>query len=74
MLPSTRGARFAYAPNAIPNTLCRLSPLTPTHTRRFTSSLAGVCGADTPFPLAMEKIYLPDEIKVYDAIKRTVHF
>jgi 2-oxoisovalerate dehydrogenase E1 component beta subunit len=33
-----------------------------------------VCGADTPFPLAMEKIYLPDEIKVYDAIKRTVHF
>lgn len=23
-----------------------------------------VCGADTPFPLAMEKIYLPDELKV----------
>lgn len=23
-----------------------------------------VCGADTPFPLAMEKIYLPDEFKV----------
>ncbi len=33
-----------------------------------------VCGADTPFPLAMEKIYLPDELKVYDAIKRTVSF
>ena len=33
-----------------------------------------VCGADTPFPLAMEKLYLPDELKVYDAIKRTVEF
>ena len=36
--------------------------------------IARVCGADTPFPLAMEKIYLPDELKVYDAIKTTVEF
>ena len=36
--------------------------------------VARVCGADTPFPLAMEKIYLPDELKVYDAIKRTMEY
>ena len=36
--------------------------------------IARVCGADTPFPLAMEKIYLPDELKVYDAIKTTMEF
>jgi len=36
--------------------------------------IARVCGADTPFPLAFEKIYLPDELKVYDAIKKTVAF
>ena len=33
-----------------------------------------VCGSDTPFPLAFEKLYLPDELKVYDAIKRTVEY
>ena len=36
--------------------------------------IARVCGADTPFPLAFEKIYLPDELKVYDAIKKTAHY
>ena len=36
--------------------------------------IARVCGVDTPFPLAFEKLYLPDELKVFDAIKRTVHF
>eukprot|EP00320_Phaeocystis_rex_P019074 CAMPEP_0119074464 /NCGR_PEP_ID=MMETSP1178-20130426/72128_1 /TAXON_ID=33656 /ORGANISM="unid sp, Strain CCMP2000" /LENGTH=357 /DNA_ID=CAMNT_0007056623 /DNA_START=44 /DNA_END=1117 /DNA_ORIENTATION=+ len=36
--------------------------------------IARVCGADTPFPLAFEKLYLPDELKVYDAIKNTVEF
>lgn len=36
--------------------------------------IARVCGADTPFPLAMEKIYLPDELKVFDAIKKAVEF
>lgn len=29
-----------------------------------------VCGYDTPFPLAFEKIYLPDALKNYEAIKR----
>jgi 2-oxoisovalerate dehydrogenase E1 component beta subunit len=33
-----------------------------------------VCGADTPFPLAMEKVYLPDELKVYDAIRTAAHY
>ena len=41
---------------------------------RLEAPIARVCGADTPFPLAMEKIYLPDELKVYDAIKRTVAY
>jgi len=36
--------------------------------------IARVCGVDTPFPLALEKLYLPDELKVYDALKRTVHY
>jgi len=36
--------------------------------------IARVCGMDTPFPLAMEKVYLPDELKVYDAIKRTCEY
>lgn len=36
--------------------------------------IARVCGADTPFPLAFEKIYLPDEHKVFDAIMKSVHF
>jgi len=33
-----------------------------------------ITGADTPFPLAFEKLYLPDELKVYDAIKQTVAY
>ena len=36
--------------------------------------IARVCGMDTPFPLAFEKIYLPDELKVYDAIKKAVAY
>ena len=36
--------------------------------------IARVCGVDAPFPLAFEKLYLPDELKVFDAIKRTVRF
>ena len=36
--------------------------------------IARVCGADTPFPLAFEKLYLPDELKVYYAIKKAVEF
>ena len=37
-------------------------------------TLLQVCGADTPFPLAMEKIYLPDELKVFDAVKTAIEF
>ena len=38
------------------------------------SPIARVCGLDTPFPLAHEKEYLPDERKVYEAIQRTMHY
>lgn len=38
------------------------------------SPIARVCGLDTPFPLAHEKEYLPDERKVYEAIHRTMHY
>jgi len=36
------------------------------------SPVERVCGMDTPFPLVLEKHYLPNEIKVYDAILRVV--
>jgi len=35
---------------------------------RLESPLQRVCGFDTPFPLAFEKVYLPDKLRVYDAI------
>lgn len=38
------------------------------------SPIARVCGLDTPYPLAHEKEYMPDELKVYEAIVRTVNF
>jgi len=33
-----------------------------------------VCGLDTPFPLALEKLYLPDASKCFQAIKDTIEF
>jgi len=33
-----------------------------------------VCGYDTPFPLAFEKIYMPDHLKIFEAIKETINF
>ena len=33
-----------------------------------------VCGYDTPFPLAYEKMYVPDHFKVFEAIKSAVQF
>lgn len=33
-----------------------------------------VCGYDTPFPLAFERIYVPDALKNYEAIKNVVNF
>lgn len=36
--------------------------------------VARVCGYDTPFPLALEKLYVPDYLKVLERIKSTVNF
>ena len=36
--------------------------------------IARICGVDTPFPLAFEKLYLPDELKVFDGIMRSVQY
>lgn len=33
-----------------------------------------VCGYDTPFPLAFEPLYLPDRMKILEAIKETVRY
>jgi 2-oxoisovalerate dehydrogenase E1 component beta subunit len=33
-----------------------------------------LCGYDTPFPLVHEKFYLPDELKVLEAIKHLVNY
>ncbi|OQR94235.1 2-oxoisovalerate dehydrogenase subunit beta, mitochondrial precursor [Thraustotheca clavata] len=33
-----------------------------------------VCGYDTPFPLAYEKLYLPDALKNFEAIKHAVNY
>lgn len=38
------------------------------------SPITRVCGLDTPYPLAHEKEYMPDELKTYEAIKRCVNF
>lgn len=38
------------------------------------SPIARVCGLDTPYPLAHEKEYMPDELKVFESIMSTVHF
>ena len=38
------------------------------------SPIIRVCGLDTPFPLIQEKEYMPDHLKTYEAIKRTVNF
>lgn len=36
--------------------------------------IARVCGLDTPYPLAHEKEYMPDHLKTYEAIMRTMHY
>lgn len=33
-----------------------------------------VCGADTPVPLALEKYFLPNKTRVYDAIVDTMNY
>ncbi|UTA47132.1 alpha-ketoacid dehydrogenase subunit beta [Simiduia sp. 21SJ11W-1] len=38
------------------------------------SPIARVCGLDTPFPLVHEKEYMPDQYKIFEAIKRSIHY
>ncbi|WP_097461323.1 alpha-ketoacid dehydrogenase subunit beta [Mangrovitalea sediminis] len=38
------------------------------------SPIARVTGLDTPFPLALEKEYVPDHLKIFEAIKHSIHF
>ncbi|XOV78340.1 MAG: alpha-ketoacid dehydrogenase subunit beta [Aestuariibacter sp.] len=38
------------------------------------SPIARVCGLDTPYPLAHEKEYMPDHLKTYEAIKRSLNY
>ncbi len=38
------------------------------------SPIARVCGMDTPYPLALEKEYLADHLKIYEAIKQSVNY
>ncbi len=38
------------------------------------SPIERVCGLDTPYPLALEKEYMADHLKVYEAIKRSVNY
>lgn len=38
------------------------------------SPICRVCGLDTPYPLAHEKEYMPDHLKTFEAIIRTVNF
>lgn len=36
--------------------------------------IARVCGMDTPYPLALEKEYVADHLKIYEAIKRSINY
>ncbi|MCW9053945.1 MAG: alpha-ketoacid dehydrogenase subunit beta [Motiliproteus sp.] len=38
------------------------------------SPIARVTGLDTPYPLALEKEYIPDHLKIYEAIKHSINF
>lgn len=38
------------------------------------SPIERVCGMDTPYPLALEKEYVADHLKTYEAIMRSVKF
>ncbi|GAA0851961.1 alpha-ketoacid dehydrogenase subunit beta [Aliiglaciecola litoralis] len=38
------------------------------------SPISRVCGLDTPYPLAHEKEYMPDHLKIYEAIKHSVNY
>ncbi len=38
------------------------------------SPIARVCGMDTPYPLALEREYVADHLKTFEAIKASVQF
>ena len=38
------------------------------------SPVERICGLDTPYPLAHEKEYMPDHLKVFEGIMRSVNF
>ena len=38
------------------------------------SPIQRVCGLDTPYPLALEKEYVADHLKTFEAIKAAVNF
>jgi 2-oxoisovalerate dehydrogenase E1 component beta subunit len=38
------------------------------------SPITRVCGYDVPFPLAFERLYVPDALKLLDAVKSVVKF
>ena len=38
------------------------------------SPIARVCGMDTPYPLALEKEYVADHLKTYEAIKHSINY
>jgi 2-oxoisovalerate dehydrogenase E1 component beta subunit len=38
------------------------------------SPIARICGMDTPYPLSLEKEYVADHLKVYEAIKNSINY
>lgn len=38
------------------------------------SPIARVTGLDTPFPLSLEKEYMPDHLKIFEAIKQSINY
>ncbi|GHE77367.1 alpha-ketoacid dehydrogenase subunit beta [Thalassotalea profundi] len=38
------------------------------------SPIERVCGFDTPYPLSLEKEYVADHLKIYEAIKRSINY
>ncbi|MFT6900468.1 MAG: 2-oxoisovalerate dehydrogenase E1 component beta subunit [Colwellia sp.] len=38
------------------------------------SPIARICGMDTPYPLSLEKEYVADHLKVYEAIKHSINY
>lgn len=38
------------------------------------SPIERVCGLDTPYPLALEREYVADHLKIYEAIKRSINY